>query len=336
MLNIRGLGIAACASLSLAACASYDQRHVEYGASQLYPSAVTENGITLAAEAYDSEAEVVEAFDENLLEKGYYPVKVLIENNSENRVLVYRESVELRDHNGYSYRPVTAAAMAEDFEDNKVAYALLGFGIFSYLSADEANKERTADYQAKDLGESEIVAAGRSRGSFIYFQLPQGSNLATSRLMMEVEDLRTNETTHLELPLSPTYAGGSGGASTAALQNGTTDAGAPRLPPFDGVWILEVGNGRAPDDRVRTVVTNGRFSASFHANGWRGTIEGEINEFGTLIASGTASKMAWGSSNVPLDFTTHYRSGGFAETVVAKGRVKAVFDVSLKRDQAGG
>ena len=37
--------------------------------------------------------------------------------------------------------------MASDFEKNKMAYALLGFGIFSYMSAEDANEKMRADWK---------------------------------------------------------------------------------------------------------------------------------------------------------------------------------------------
>jgi hypothetical protein len=333
MLRLRTLSISALASLTLSACASYEQQPVNYGASELYSNSVTVNNITLAAEPFDTQAEVEGAFDENLIEKGYYPIKIMIENNSDDRVLVLRDSVQLRDHSGYSYTPVSSSEMAEDFEDNKMAYALLGFGIFSYMSADEANKERSADYQAKELGQSQIIHRGRSNGAFIYFKLPQGANAASGVLSLDAEHLGSKEITRLELPLSQAYAGGSSSSSFSTSLVPTETTTSPNEPPFDGVWMLEVSHG-GDKDRVQTVVHNGRFLAKFETDGWRGQLEGEINEFGTLTGNGMASKMAWGSRNVPLHFTTNYRSGGFKVETITKGRVKRTFNISLFRESA--
>lgn len=333
MLSLRTLGIGTLVTLTLGACASYEQQPVNYGASDLYTNSITVNNITLAAEPYDTQAEVEGAFDENLLERGYYPIKVLIENNSDDRILVLRDSVQLQDPSGYSYTPVTSSEMAEDFEDDKMAYALLGFGIFSYMSADEANKERSADYQAKELGQSQIIHRGRSNGAFIYFKLPQGANVTSSVLSLDAEHLGSQEITRLELPFSQAYAGTGSRSSLSTSVVPTKSATSANAPPFDGVWVLEVQNG-GDNDRIQTVVTNGRFSARFTTNGWRGELTGEINEFGTLTGTGMASKMAWGSSNVPLQFTTNYRSGGFEVETITKGRVKKTFNISLFRESA--
>lgn len=187
--------------LALGACASYDQKHVDYQALETFKNSTTLEDITLSAEAYDTEVEVTGAFDENLNKKGYYPVQVLLENSTQEKVVVLRESVELLAPNGEHYRPVGAAVMADEFEDNAMAYALFGFGILSYMSAQDANQQRSVDYQHKDLGESTIIAAGRKRGAFIYFKLPEGTVPSGATLMLEVEKLSSQEMVSFELLL---------------------------------------------------------------------------------------------------------------------------------------
>ena len=123
--------------LALGACASYDRNHVDYQALETYTNSTTIDEITLSAEAYDTEVEVISAFDASLNEQGYYPVQVLLKNSTQEKVMVLRESVELVVPSGEHYRPVGAAVMAEDFEDNAMAYAFLG-GLFSYASAKDA------------------------------------------------------------------------------------------------------------------------------------------------------------------------------------------------------
>jgi hypothetical protein len=309
MQDLRTLGIASIISLTLGACASYEQKHVEYGALQLYANSVTMNDITLAADPYDTEAKVIEAFDENLLEKGYYPIKVLVENGSDNRIMIFRESVELQDANGYSYRPVSASVMADDFEDNKIAYALLGFGIFSYMSADDANKERTADYEAKNLGDSQIIPAGRSRGAFVYFQLPQGANVNASRLFLDVEHLENNETTRLELPLDRTYSG--------TQQSGEK-------------WIFEIMEGQSPSsaDRQVILIVDNRFKVKVSTNGWRGNISGEIDHLGNLAGTGTLKRM--GYTPRTFEFSASQSNGAFHTSVVINAQSGSVTTITIE------
>jgi hypothetical protein len=272
------------------------------------------NDITLAADPYDTEAKVIEAFDENLLEKGYYPIKVLVENGSDNRIMIFRESVELQDANGYSYRPVSASVMADDFEDNKIAYALLGFGIFSYMSADDANKERTADYEAKDLAETQIIPAGRSRGAFVYFQLPQGTNVNASHLFLDIEHLDTNEITRLELLLDRTYSG--------TQQSGEK-------------WIFEIMEGQSPSsaDRQVILIVDNRFKVKVSTNGWRGNISGEIDHLGNLAGTGTLYWM--GRTPALLNFEVKSSKESFHTNVVATNHwnTPPSFTIHLTREK---
>jgi len=130
--------------------------------------------------------------------------------------------------------------------------------------------------------------------------------------------------------------GSASGPQVSTVDASRLDGSAVNSPTTDGIWILEIGEVTAMDDRdrVRISVENGRFSAPYETNGWRGQIQGEMNEFGTLTATGSASKMAWGSNNLTMKFTSTYSSGGYQEEVLARGRVNATFKVSLKRDMS--
>ena len=200
MFNARGFISISFVLLAMNACASYDKRHVEYGTPQNYANASTIDGVTLATEPFDTEAKVRATFDENLLAKDYYPIRVMLENNSNGRILVLRETVELKDQNGQVYRPVEAAVVAEDFEDNEIAYALLGFGIFSYASAKDANLERQADYSAKQMPPSQVIPSGRKRSAFLYFKLPKNVDLGSFSLLIEVEHMDDQKVTKFDLP----------------------------------------------------------------------------------------------------------------------------------------
>lgn len=138
-----------------------------------------------------------------------------------------------------------------------------------------------------------------------------------------------SEEAKVEERATPAYAPG---PSETASTNESPAAGANS---FDGVWILEIGETSAMNlrDRVSTVVTDGRFSASFETNGWRGRITGEIDQSGTLTAEGSASKMAWGSNNLTIALTSPYRDGGFRDDVLARGRASTSFRISLTRTE---
>ncbi len=186
MLRVRALISVFLVGFAAYACASYDKHHVDYGTVKDYSNSNTLDGVTLAAEPLVSEARVTAVFDEYLLAKDYYPIKVMLQNDSDGRVLVLRETVELRDSKGRVYRPVEATVVAEDFEDSEVAY-MLG-GIFSYASARDANLERQVDYSKKEMPPLQVIPPGRKRGSFLYFKLPRYV-VASSSLRLELEHM---------------------------------------------------------------------------------------------------------------------------------------------------
>jgi hypothetical protein len=185
----------------IAGCASYEHKPVNYQAAQSAGHTATADGVTVAAEAFETKGETIGAFDEDMTEAGIVPVQVLVRNATAANIIVQRDTVQLVDAAGQVHRPVPAVVVSEAVEDNAMAYGLLGFGIFSYASAQEANKERTADYQAKELAEAKIVTPGAEHGAFVYFKLPKGVDPNSSRLKLQVQHVGSNQVTDLELEL---------------------------------------------------------------------------------------------------------------------------------------
>lgn len=162
---------------------------------------VADNGVEAAADLYTGEAKVKSGFYIDVNSEGYYPIQVILRNGSDSRILLPKESVRIVDSNGHEYRPVPGAVMADEFEKNKMAYALLGFGIFSYMSADDANQKMRADWLGKELGPDTLIDAGRSDSGFAYFKMPKGVKPNGMKLQLEVEALETSTRTPIELLL---------------------------------------------------------------------------------------------------------------------------------------
>jgi hypothetical protein len=91
--------------------------------------------------------------------------------------------------------------MYNAFEKSKMAYALLGFGIFSYMSAEEANRKMESDWRDKELPEQLIILPGLRANGFVYFQLPKGATTKGAKLAMEAEKLESRQKLKLELRL---------------------------------------------------------------------------------------------------------------------------------------
>jgi hypothetical protein len=140
--------------------------------------------------------------------------------------------------------------------------------------------------------------------------------------------------------VAPSEAHGEGPISASATSSHSSfytttvpakTATSPNPPPFDGVWLLEIGlaNGGGDKDRIRAVVTNGRFSTQFTTSGWRGRLGGEINEFGILSAKGTVNRNNIWYSKGALAFEARFDGGGFRKVVDSKARVSESFEISM-------
>jgi hypothetical protein len=182
-------------------CATHQVTPVETRAVEAYPNRVILDGIAAAADPYDDAEKASRGFYQDVTREGFFPVQLIFKNDTKERVLVLRETIELSHPNGNIYRPVRSSVMYNAFENNKIAYALLGFGIFSYMSAEEANRKMESDYRDKELAEQVIILPGLRAGGFAYFQLPKGSTTKGSKLSLTAERLDNRQPVRLEFTL---------------------------------------------------------------------------------------------------------------------------------------
>jgi hypothetical protein len=91
--------------------------------------------------------------------------------------------------------------MFDEYEKNPVVYAVLGFGIFSYMSADKANEKMEADWREKEISEQIIILPGQKANGFIYFRLPEGKTTEGCKLRLEIEKLEAEKRVPIELML---------------------------------------------------------------------------------------------------------------------------------------
>ncbi|MFQ5962061.1 MAG: hypothetical protein ACE5MG_11760, partial [Candidatus Methylomirabilales bacterium] len=161
---------------------------------EAYPGRQTVNGVTITAEPFHSKEKSEKAFTVDLTEEGYVPILLVMKNQSKDNILLRRDDIELLDTRGNVVKPMPANVMAEDFEHNKVALAIIGFGIFSYAAAEEANKEMVRDWSDKGLPAEKILMPNRKAHGVLYFKLEKGlATLANSTLHIPVTNLRTGE-----------------------------------------------------------------------------------------------------------------------------------------------
>jgi hypothetical protein len=181
-------------------CASYQSRVISASPIDSYSLSTRNNGIFFAADPFDTPEKAQEGFYADVTSQGYYPVLLIFKNNTSDKILVPRETVEIESGSSL-YRPVRSSNMYNDFEHNKMAYALLGFGIFSYMSAEEANRKMETDWREKEMPEQLVVLPGRTAHGFVYFKLPQGTTLRGGKLKVEAEKMGQKKTVKFELTL---------------------------------------------------------------------------------------------------------------------------------------
>jgi hypothetical protein len=220
---------------AIAGCATYKRTHVEVGAVDTYKSQMSTKGITVAADPIDNAEEAKENFYVDVTEASFFPVLIIVQNDTSDRIYFLKESVELTDPQGSLYRPVSSTVMADACEHNKMAYALLGFGIFSYMSAEEANRKMASDWRDKELPDTFITNPGRKRHGFLYFELPEGDTPSGYQLSFVVEKLGSRETFPFEIMLPTTTLG------TEAVGGGSEKIAYSVNPeePWSGVWNVE-------------------------------------------------------------------------------------------------
>lgn len=188
-------------STSVYGCATHQVNPVDTRSVETYNNRVALDGVSAAADPYDDAEKSQRGFYQDVTREGFFPVQLVFRNDTNDRIIVLRESIELRHPNGNIYRPIRSNAMYNAFENNKIAYALLGFGIFSYMSAEEANRKMESDYRDKELPEQVVILPSLRASGFAYFQLPKGSTTKGSKLTLLAERLDNRQKVKLEFTL---------------------------------------------------------------------------------------------------------------------------------------
>ncbi|MFQ5658559.1 MAG: hypothetical protein ACE5G5_13540 [Candidatus Methylomirabilales bacterium] len=191
------------AGISLLGCASHEIKALTPQPIDTYELRATAAGIMIAAEPFSTKEKVEKAFTIDLTEKGYVPILLVMENRLGDNVLLTKEEIELVDSQGNFLKPISAQVMAEKFEKSKMAYALLGFGLFSYMSADEANKKMRSDWSSKELPAEKILLPHRKVHGVVYFQCGLGlAALPNATLHIPFTNLRTGQRDSIRLRIA--------------------------------------------------------------------------------------------------------------------------------------
>lgn len=187
--------------LVLSGCATYKGGAIQYRDATQFSNSQSIGGVFVAAEALTDSAKIKKIFYADLTEEDYYPIEVVINNKTEQRIFVLKERIEVVSNSGSVIKPTNVTVMIDEFEHNKMAYALLGFGIFSYMSAEEANKKMASDWTSKELARELIVNPNRRGSGFVYVKMPNGTKPTGMELLVPVENLETRAISSIKVLL---------------------------------------------------------------------------------------------------------------------------------------
>jgi hypothetical protein len=180
-------------------CATHTVKWVDAKPVDSYSIHTKMEGISLAADPYDNPDKAKEGFYVDVCSKGFYPVHLILRNGTDNRLIILRDSIELIDAEGKTYKPVRSNVMSNVCQHNIATHVILGFG--GYSAADQANRIMESDWRDKEISETVIILPGGKTNGFVYFQLPIGKTTKGSKLSLESEKMESKQKIKLELDL---------------------------------------------------------------------------------------------------------------------------------------
>ena len=190
-------------AIMLSGCASHEIKALTPEPIQAYRLQTTEGGLSVAAEPFTTKDKVEAVFTIDLTAEGYCPILLVMENRSADNVLVIKDDIELIDSRGNVRKPIPANVMVEKFKHNAMAYAILGFGIFSYMSAEDANKKMVSDLSGKELPAEKVLIQNRKTHGVVYFELGPGlATLPNAMLNVPFHNMRTGKMQHIKLRMA--------------------------------------------------------------------------------------------------------------------------------------
>ncbi len=170
-----------------------------------YPARMTVGGITIAADPYDTDEKSYTAFDiKKLNSQGYFPLHVIIQNTSQEYLMVRTRNIVLITESAQQLFTIPAAVLAED--------------LFKGKSLDKMpEKDRTtaasrnlgtplSDFAQKDLT-NKLLEPGKVSDGFIFFftSSPKKNLFAGSTLFIpKLEEEGTRKSVGpFSIPLNP-------------------------------------------------------------------------------------------------------------------------------------
>jgi len=186
-------------SLFFSSCATYKAQMIETKSIEEYKNKQTIGNITIVVEPFDTFQKIKSAFYIDTSTKNVYPIQIITKNNGKDEILWARDKVKLIDADGGIYKPVTSQYVADKFKKDEFAYAIFGFGIWSYMSAQQANEKMRADWREKELPEEKIILPDKDISGFVFFETKK--HLSGCKLEIGIKNLKTSEEISFLIPI---------------------------------------------------------------------------------------------------------------------------------------
>lgn len=175
----------------LSGCATYKVQNVRLEPVESYLYRKSIGDVTVALDPFDTADKAKSAFYVDLTSKNIRPINLIIDNRSKDELLIIRSGIKVEDSSGNSYQPVSSDYVFSKFEKNELMYAFWGFGIFSYMSAEEANRKMKDDWFKKEFPEEKVIPSDRKVAGFVFFELAQ--HYSGCNVKVPIKNLRTGE-----------------------------------------------------------------------------------------------------------------------------------------------
>jgi hypothetical protein len=176
-------------------CTSYEAKEAPAFIFSNSVLRVEQDGLIVGAEPYTDSARLRETFGMDMSRGRYFPIRLRITNQSEQRLVISRDRISLLDQFGVAHPADSSEAVVEDLRHNSVAYGMLGFGIFSFMSAEKANAAMRQDWEAKEISASSFLGKGDVMSGFVFIRLPpETTPQSTTFQLIAVDFISESET----------------------------------------------------------------------------------------------------------------------------------------------
>ena len=182
-----------------AGCATYKPQTVNVKPIDHYKNRVDYAGLSIAIDPFDTPEKAESAFYVDLTTENIKPLHVIINNNSLNTYLIHRQSIYVSSDSGSDLQPVNSNYVFSKFEHNALLHAVLGFGIFSYMKAEDANEKMKGDWYSKELPDEMTITKRRKISGFVFFETT--SKLQGKKIHIPVIDLKNDSEELLEIQI---------------------------------------------------------------------------------------------------------------------------------------